>query len=117
MQVQAVTEPDGWPIRIAVRIDFSDGSEHTCEVRGADAVDAPGGFWPEGVVTSDVAQRIDYARKRADEIRQLKRDVESLLVVATLYLDAFTDDDLMALPEKMRHQEVEEIVQRRGRRY
>ncbi len=44
-------------------------------------------------------------------------DLGQLLAVATLYLDAFSDDDRMTLPEKMRLQYVEEIVERHGRRY
>jgi hypothetical protein len=60
------------PVRITVRVDFDDGSEHEYEVRSPDAVPAPGGFWPEAVVTPDVAQRIEYARKRADEIERLR---------------------------------------------
>ena len=84
----ASAEPARIPIRIAVRVDFSDGSQHEYEVRGKDAVPAPGGFWPEGVVTSDVAQRIDYARKRAEEIEKLKgqRHQAVKLLEAALHL-------------------------------
>lgn len=105
------------PIRIAVRVDFSDGSQHEYEVRGSDAVTAPSGFWPEGVVTADVAQRMEHDRRRGEEIGSLERDLDVLLAVATLYLDAFRDDEAVALPEKMRLQDVEDVVQRRGRRY
>ena len=62
------------PIRMAVRVDFDDGSQHEYEVRGPDAVPAPGGFWPEGVVTADVAQRIEHDRKRAGEIERLRSE-------------------------------------------
>ena len=60
----------GLPIRIAIRVDFSDGSEHEYEVRGPDAVEPPGplqGFWPAAVVTADVAERMkhDNARSQA----------------------------------------------------
>ena len=105
------------PIRIAVRVDLDDGSQHEYEVRGPDAVPAPGGFHPEGVVTSDVAARIEYARKRADEIEKLRADLDCLLAVATIYLDAFREDEMMTLPEKLRLQDVEEVVARRGKRY
>lgn len=105
------------PIRISVRVDFDDGSEHSYEVRTPDAVPAPEGFWPEAVVTSDTAARIGYAAKRAEEIKSLRADLDVLLPVAVLYLDAFTDDDRMSLPEKLRLQGVEEIVERRGGRY
>ncbi len=66
------------PIRITVRVDFDNGSQHDYEVRAPGVVPAPGGFWPEGVVTSDVAQRIEYARKRAAEIEKLKRERDAL---------------------------------------
>ena len=60
----------GLPIRIAIRVDFSDGSEHEYEVRGPDAVEPPGplqGFWPAAVVTADMAERMrhDNARSQA----------------------------------------------------
>jgi hypothetical protein len=60
------------PIRITVRVDFNDGTQHEYEVRTPDAVPAPGGFYPEGVVTSDVAQRIEYDRKRTEELESLR---------------------------------------------
>ena len=76
------------PIRISVRVDFDDGSQHEYEVRGPGAVPAPGGFWPEGVVTSDVAQRIEHDRKRAGEIKRLsgERDQAVRLLEAALHL-------------------------------
>jgi hypothetical protein len=63
------------PIRIAVRVDFDDGSQHEYEVRGSDAVTALPGFWPEGVVTADVARRMEHDRARQEEIASLKRDL------------------------------------------
>ena len=105
------------PVRIAVRIDFDDGSQHEHEVRGQDVVPAPGGFWPEGVVTTDVAKRIEHDRGRQEEIEKLRADLDVLRAVATLYLTSFTDDELMTLPEKMRLQDVEDVVHRYGRRY
>ena len=113
----AVSEPAGYPIRIAVRVDFSDGTQHTYEVRGQDAVPAPGGFWPEGVVTPDVAGRAEHDRQRAGEIEALKRDLDILLAVATIYVDAFSPDEMMTLPERMRLQDVEDVLERRGKRY
>lgn len=44
-------------------------------------------------------------------------DVGQLLAVATLYVDAFREDEMMTLPEKLRLQEVEAILERHGRRY
>lgn len=71
-----MSESRGWPIRIAVRVDFSDGAEHTYDVRAEDAVAIPLGaaFWPEGVVTSDMAKRMEHDRRRQDEITALKAD-------------------------------------------
>lgn len=44
-------------------------------------------------------------------------DLDQLLAVATLYLGAFTEDELMSLTEKMALQEVEAVVERYGKRY
>jgi hypothetical protein len=55
------------PIRITVRVDLDDGSQHDYEVRTPDAVPAPGGFWPEGVVTEDVAHRMEHDRQQRQE--------------------------------------------------
>lgn len=52
--------------------------------------------------------------ERADISRE---DLDHLLAVATLYVTAFSDDEKMTLPEKMRLQAVEEVLERHGRRY
>ena len=44
-------------------------------------------------------------------------DFSALLAVATLYVNAFSDDEMMTLPEKLRLQEIEDILERHGRRY
>jgi len=44
-------------------------------------------------------------------------DLGQLLAVATLYVSAFSEDEMMTLPEKLRLQEVEAILERYGRRY
>jgi hypothetical protein len=44
-------------------------------------------------------------------------DFGQLLAVATLYVGAFKPDEKMTLPEKMRLQEIEAILERHGRRY
>jgi hypothetical protein len=44
-------------------------------------------------------------------------EIEALLAVATMYVDAFKDDDAMTLPERMRLQEIEDILNRHGCRY
>lgn len=46
-----------------------------------------------------------------------KSDFDQLLAVATLYLDAFTDDDQTSYVESARVAEVAEVVERYGRRY
>jgi hypothetical protein len=48
------------PIRMAVRVDFSDGSQHEYEVRDGDAVDAPAGMvlWPAAVVSTAMREQI-----------------------------------------------------------
>ena len=44
-------------------------------------------------------------------------EIGQLLAVATMYVDAFKDDDAMSLPELARLQEIEDILDRHGRRY
>ena len=44
-------------------------------------------------------------------------DLDVLLAVATLYIDAFRPDEMMTLPGKLMLQDVEEVVKRHGRRY
>ncbi len=44
-------------------------------------------------------------------------DLDTLLAVATLYIEAFREDEMMTLPEKLRLQEVEDVVERYGKRY
>jgi hypothetical protein len=53
-----------------------------------------------------------------DETRPLSaEEINALLAVATLYVDSFKDDEAMTLPERMRLQEIEDILDRHGRRY
>ena len=105
------------PIRITVRVDFDDGSQHEHEVRAPGTVPAPGGFWPEGVVTTDTAKRMEHDRAQQEEVKSLRADLDCLLAVATLYVNAFSEDEMMTLPERMRLQDVEDVIERRGRRY
>ena len=44
-------------------------------------------------------------------------ELDQLLAVATMYIDAFEPDEMMSLPAKLMLQEVEAIVERYGRRY
>jgi hypothetical protein len=46
-----------------------------------------------------------------------RTELDTLLAVATLYLESFTDDDPMSLTEKLGHQDVEAVVAKYGRRY
>jgi len=64
-------------------------------------------------VASEAEWTHPVAAERAD-ISQ--HDLDVLLSVATLYISAFAEDE-MTLPEKLRLQEVEEVVERYGRRY
>jgi hypothetical protein len=62
-------------------------------------------------------RRLAEQRAGLESVALPRRDLDCLLAVATLYLNSFTDDELMTLPEKFRHQDVEEVVKRHGRRY
>lgn len=44
-------------------------------------------------------------------------EIVTLLAVATLYVKSFSDDEMMTLPQKLRLQEVEEIIGKHGKRY
>jgi hypothetical protein len=44
-------------------------------------------------------------------------EIGALLTVATMYVDAFSEDETMSLTERMRLQEIENILDRHGRRY
>lgn len=111
--------PHGYPIRISVHADFSDGSHHEYEVRGPRAVDAPGlpVHWPAAVTTAEGARQVTAEHALSQENDSLRADLGQLLAVATVYLESFTDEDRMSLPEKLRLQEVEDVVKRRGKRY
>jgi hypothetical protein len=43
--------------------------------------------------------------------------LDQLLAVATLYIEAFAEDEMMTLPGKMLLQEIEDIVALYGKRY
>jgi len=109
----------GYPIRISVHTDYSDGCHHESEVRGPQAVDKPDlpVHWPAAVTTPEGAKQLTAEYALSQENSRLRDDLECLLAVATIYLDSFTDHDRMSLTEKLRYQQVEEVVQRRGKRY
>ncbi len=46
-----------------------------------------------------------------------REEFDQLLAVATMYVGAFTEDERMTLPEKLRFQEVEAILEKHGKRY
>lgn len=63
------------------------------------------------------ARRLTEERARLENVTIPRNDLDCLLAVATLYLTSFTDDEMMTLPEKLRLQDVEDVVHRYGRRY
>ena len=44
-------------------------------------------------------------------------ELDQLLAVATMYVDAFRDDELMTLPQKLALQDMDAILDKYGRRY
>lgn len=52
-----------------------------------------------------------------DQVTLSRADFDTLLAVATLYLNSFTEDELMTLPGKLIYQQVEDVVARYGHRY
>jgi hypothetical protein len=46
-----------------------------------------------------------------------RHELDTLLAVATLYVEAFRPDEMMTLPEKFALQAVEEVVEKYGKRY
>ncbi len=46
-----------------------------------------------------------------------RHELDLLLAVATMYVNAFEPDELMSLPAKLMLQDVEAILERYGRRY
>jgi regulatory protein YycH of two-component signal transduction system YycFG len=76
----------------------------------------PGIIIGKGLV-QDLVDELKQAREEKSKIEQLVLDVEDLLAVATIYLDAFDEDDMVSITEAARLQKIEEIVERRGKRY
>jgi hypothetical protein len=62
-------------------------------------------------------RRLAAERDRMENVTVPCRDLDCLLAVATLYVDSFAPDEMMTLPEKFALQDVEEVVERHGRRY
>ena len=62
-------------------------------------------------------QRCSVIGELVAELKQTHQDMEQLLAVATIYVNAFGENEMMTLLEKMELQRVEEIVERRGKRY
>ena len=73
--------------------------------------------WREMPDLEAEVRRLAGERAEPETVSLPRRDLDVLLAVATLYLNSFTDDELMTLPEKFAHQDVEEVVNRHGRRY
>ena len=57
------------------------------------------------------------AEPDAELVTLPRYELDQLLAVATMYIGAFTDDELMTLPQKMAFQEVEAVVEKYGKRY
>jgi hypothetical protein len=55
--------------------------------------------------------------KNRDALVQAEADIDVLLAVATIYVEAFSEEEVMTLPEKLQLQNVEAILARRGKRY
>jgi len=70
-----------------------------------------------------VAFALEVMAQQADEavapetVTIPRYDFDHLLAVATLYAEAFGEDEMMTLPGKLRLQEVEAILERHGKRY
>ena len=62
-------------------------------------------------------RRLAEERARLENVPVPRRDLDLLLAVATLYIDSFAPDELMTLPGKLMLQDVEDVVERYGRRY
>jgi hypothetical protein len=65
-------------------------------------------------VMSETGERADISQA---DLEQLREDLDVLLAVATLYEAAFSEDEMVTLPERLRLQQVEDVLERRGRRY
>jgi hypothetical protein len=59
----------------------------------------------------------DLLRALVAEFKQAREDLEELLAVATFYLAAFSEDEKVSLTEAARLQKIDEIIERRGKRY
>lgn len=53
----------------------------------------------------------------AESVEVDRAEFETLLAVATLYVEAFDPDELLTLPARLRLQVVEDILAKHGRRY
>jgi hypothetical protein len=62
-------------------------------------------------------RRLAGERTGLENVTVPRRDLDCLLAVATMYVDSFAPDEMMTLPEKFALQDVEEVVERHGRRY
>jgi hypothetical protein len=62
-------------------------------------------------------QRLADQRAGRERVLLSRRDLDILLAVATLYVDSFNPDEAVTLPQKLVLQDVEDVVQRHGRRY
>jgi hypothetical protein len=68
----------GYPVQMAVRVDFSDGSQHEYEVRGPDATEVPGVLWPAAVVSAAHAKQITREQACTEALAQASARLRDL---------------------------------------
>ena len=106
--------PVAVPLLMRIKHDFGNIATSRFAVPPSEAM-PPG--WREIPDPEAEVRRLVGERASLETVPLPRRDLDVLLAVATLYLTAFTDDELMTLPEKLRLQDVEDVVHRHGRRY
>ncbi|MFF7949122.1 hypothetical protein [Streptomyces griseorubiginosus] len=105
-----MSAPDGWEFRLSP------------DCRQFAFYDPGNGPWfvPEAnmrgrFVDSPDMDRMEWDRFTPDDRQAIDRsELDTLLGVARLYVDAFGEDEMMTLPEKLALQDVEAIVAKYG---
>ncbi|MCV7174951.1 hypothetical protein [Mycolicibacterium sphagni] len=82
--------------------------------RKALSCDRCGGEW---LVSQKTIDAVAALHEPPEQTTIPTTELDRLLAVATVYVDAFGADETMSLPERLALQEVEDILARRGRRY
>jgi hypothetical protein len=78
---------------------------------------ARGGYDLSDAAVAEVMEASFGADATRPVITVDQTEFDALLAVATLYVEAFGNDEAMTLPERMRLQEVEDILAKHGKRY